>query len=181
MVVPHPNPLVMAIAVGVILGAVALWFIFGRLKATAGQSQGESGGLNYVVGPMGSGKSMFGVRTIVTALLSGRYVITNVRLYDGWESMVCRREFPADWRNPERRARREAWLGGHYVYVTSLAEAMRFRLPPPEGHDERPRVVEGKPPSVKPELMEGRGVCVWDESHNELNNREYQGHGRDRH
>ena len=106
--VPHPPTLVMAIAVGVLLGGFALWFILGRWKASAGQSAGESGGLNYVVGPMGSGKSMFGVRTIVTALVSGRSVITNVRLYDGWESMVCKREFPADFRNADRRARRPA-------------------------------------------------------------------------
>ncbi len=179
--IPHPNPTVMAIAAGALLGGFAVWFIVRQLIASGGQrASGEAGGLNYVVGPMGSGKSMFGVRVIVAALVSGRYVVTNVRLYDGWESMVCRREFPADWRRPERRARREAWLGGHYVYATSLAEAMRYRLPAPEGHDERPRVVNGKPPTVKPGLVEGRGVCVWDESHNELNNRDYQGHGRDR-
>src|SRR4051794_21252233 len=174
--IPVPSQGALVFAGAVLMGVLIVAAILLALRKSAGAGTGTAGGLNYVVGPMGSGKSLFGVRAIVDALVAGRYVVTNVRLYDGWESMVCRKEFPADWRKPNRRAARERWLAGFYIYETSLSTAMRYRLPV-AGETERPRILQGKPPQRNVGQIEGRGVFVWDESHNDLNNRDYQGHG----
>lgn len=162
----HPSMyLVVVIAIG-----ICVWtYIQARVGFDGLESVG--GGLNYVVGPMGSGKSMFGVRRIVSAVCSGSYCVTNVRLLDGWAERVARHEFWRDKSSPERLARRVAWLQAHYVYETSLEQAMRYRLPCVVcGGDSR----ECGHPQVG---GEARAVFVWDETHNDLNNRDYQGHG----
>lgn len=131
-------------------------------------------GLNYVVGPMGSGKSMFGVRTIVGALTAGKYVITNCRLLPGWAEKVCEWYHPRDNRDPARRAARIAFLEAHYIYERSLRTAMRYRVPCARcGGDTRECGHVGP-------FQEARAVFVWDETHNDLNNRDYQGHGDSR-
>jgi hypothetical protein len=113
------------------------------------------GGLNYVTGPMGAGKSLYGVRRIVDAVTSGRYVVTNVELHaDAFDRIAShvQRFVPA------RRARGlSERLAAHYVYETDLTEARRYRLP-------------GK--------GEARGIFCWDETHNDLNNRSWKDDGR---
>jgi len=114
------------------------------------------GGLNYVTGPMGSGKSLFGVRKIVAATLAGQYAITNVRLYDDWAERVARHYF---WYAlPVTRRNVAAKLRAHYVFEEDLAKAMRYRVPG---------------------TGEARAVFVWDEGHNDLNNRDWRKEGRD--
>lgn len=114
------------------------------------------GGLNYVTGPMGAGKTLNGVRRIVEAVTTGRYVITNIELRPGWERIVaahvCRTGTPA------KRRRVAAQLAGYYVHETDLHVAMSYRLPG-----------EG----------EARGIFVWDEGQNDLNNRNWRDDGRD--
>lgn len=124
------------------------------------------GGLNYVTGPMGSGKSLYGVRRIVEAVAMERYAVTNVQLGhweggyfipgDGWARLVARHF--AWWRTRRARVRIADKLLGYYVYETELADAMRYRLP--RGHGE------------------ARGVFLWDETHNDLNNRNWRDEGR---
>lgn len=115
------------------------------------------GGLNYVVGPMGAGKSLYGVRSIVQAVSMERYAVTNIELLPGWAARVARHYGPH--RSRASRSRIAAKLEGFYVYEPALFEAMRYRLPPGRG--------------------EGRGVFVWDETHNDLNNRRWKDEGRD--
>jgi len=152
---------------------------YAKNRTTRGFEEMGAGGMSYVVGPMGSGKSMFGVGQIVKALCDGKYVVTNVELLpvghtqlpEGWASALVRKRFPRDWRNPERRRARIAWLEGYYVYETSLRKAMRYRLPCATcGGDAR--VCGHLGPA-----QEARGLFVWDETHNDLNNRDYAGHG----
>ena len=150
----------------ILLMILAVW-IYASSKAQKGIS-GPSGGLNYVVGPMGSGKSMFGVRTIIAALCRGQYVITNVRLLPGWEKVVAKKNF-----SKSRRERAERMLLGLYVYEPSLRTAMRYRVPCAKcGEDTRVCGHSGP-------YQEGRAIFVWDETHNDLNNRDYQGHGKE--
>ena len=113
------------------------------------------GGLNYVTGPMGAGKSLYGVRRIVAHLIAGRYAVTNVELLPGWSERVA--WHVAAWRGRGKRARIAARLECFYVYETELEKAMRYRLP-------------GR--------GEARGVFVWDETHNDLNNRAWRDEGR---
>jgi hypothetical protein len=115
------------------------------------------GGLNYVTGPMGAGKSLYGVRSIVAAVSMERYAVTNIELRPGWADRVARHY---GWfRSRRARAAIARKLEGHYIYETDLHTAMRYRLPPGKG--------------------EGRGVFVWDETHNDLNNRRWRDEGRD--
>jgi hypothetical protein len=114
------------------------------------------GGLNYVTGPMGAGKSLYGVRRIVEAVTSGRYVVTNVELrgeaFDRIATHVAR--FSSTRTVRRKYAERFRSL---YVLERDLGEAVRYRLPG-----------EG----------EGRGLFVWDEAHNDLNNRSWRDEGR---
>jgi hypothetical protein len=114
------------------------------------------GGLNFVVGPMGSGKSLYGVRKIVAATIRGQYAVTNVELYDDAPERIA-------WHVCKTSRRKRALVADKvrrfYVYETDLQEAMRYRLPVERG--------------------EARAVFVWDEGHNDLNNRSWRNQGRD--
>lgn len=109
------------------------------------------GGLYYVTGPMGSGKSLFGVRYGVDTITRGKYWITNQRLYpDAFDRMAFHN---ARTKSRARRARLAAAYESFYVYETDLREAMKYRIP-------------GR--------GEGRALFTWDETHNDLNNRTYK-------
>lgn len=157
---------------GLFLLALGMALLRDRINRGA---EASSAGLNYVVGPMGSGKSMFGVRTIIAALAAGKYVVTNVRLLDGWAPRVAAHEWAREVRKgPAELRRLERLLLGHYVYERDLRTAMRYRVPCARcGADVKVCGHSG------PE-QEGRAVFVWDETHNDLNNRDYQGYGVDR-
>jgi Zonular occludens toxin (Zot) len=108
------------------------------------------GGLNYVTGPMGAGKSLYGVRYLVDAVISSRYCVTNIELVPDAPERIG-----AHYSRLSRRQRREIAdkVRRYYVHETDLAEAIRYRLP-------------GR--------GEARGVLVWDEGHNDLNNRSWR-------
>jgi adenosyl cobinamide kinase/adenosyl cobinamide phosphate guanylyltransferase len=109
------------------------------------------GGLNYVIGPMGSGKSYYGVRKIVGYLCTGRYVVTNVELRDDAFDRIARHV--SRFTTRRRRAELADRLRRFYVFETDLTEAVRYRVP-------------GK--------GEARALFVWDETHNDLNNRAWR-------
>jgi hypothetical protein len=117
------------------------------------------GGLYYVSGPMGSGKSLFGVRHGVDAIVHGRYWVTNQRLYEagseqlpeGAFARIARHYCPTGSRRKIQRL--AAAYESFYIYETDIGEAARYRLP-------------GR--------GEARATLTWDESHNDLNNRTYK-------
>jgi hypothetical protein len=127
------------------------------------------GGLNYVVGPMGCGKTLFAAREIIQTVARGRYVVSNVRL-GHYEGKGRKRVFvPSDeWAT--RAARHYAWLGSrgsraavrdmmlrHYVYCESIDEA-RWYWPAKELRTS---------PAAEHRF-------IWDEGHNDLNNRSHR-------
>lgn len=115
------------------------------------------GGLNYVTGPMGAGKSLYGVRRITEYLCGGRYVVTNVRLYDDAPERIAAHVLRSGVVRGEKRQRIADKLRALYVYEESLEAAMRYRVP-------------GR--------GEARALFVWDETHNDLNNRDWNKDGR---
>jgi hypothetical protein len=99
---------------------------------------------------MGSGKSLYGVRRMTQYLVRGQYVVTNVKLYDEAPEIIAR--------NYVRTARAKRAIVAdkvrrYYVYEESLEEAMKYRVP-------------GR--------GESRALMLWDEAHNDLNNRSYK-------
>lgn len=111
------------------------------------------GGLNYVVGPMGSGKSLYGVRKIVGYLLAGQYVVTNVELREDAFERIARRTVAGRPWALGKRHRIADRLRRYYVFETDLARAVRYRVPG---------------------TGEARALFVWDETHNDLNNRNWR-------
>ena len=109
------------------------------------------GGLNYVTGPMGAGKSLYGVRCIVDALISGRYCVTNIELVPDAPERIAQ-HYSRLSTSRKRQAIADK-CRRYYVHETKLEEAIRYRLP-------------GK--------GEARGVVMWDEGHNDLNNRSWR-------
>lgn len=114
------------------------------------------GGLNYVVGPMGSGKSYYGVRNIVARVLAGQYVVTNVELYPDAPERIARHVVRSGL-SKRKRQRVIDKVSAYYVFTTDLQEAMKYRLP-------------GR--------GDGRGAFIWDETHNDLNNRDWRQESR---
>jgi hypothetical protein len=114
------------------------------------------GGLNYVTGPMGAGKTFYAVRRIIPQITSGQYVITNIELRPNWSEKVVKKV--ARYRGVGKYSEIQKRLESFYIYENDLHEAMRYRLPG-----------DG----------EARGLFVWDEGQNDLNNRDWRKEGRD--
>src|ERR1051326_883272 len=111
-------------------------------------------GLTYVTGPMGAGKTYFGVRKITQAIFSGKYVITNIRLLPGWAQRMARHT-PQVWFAPWTYRKRVRYYTALYIFEEDLTQVIRYRVP----RDHR---------------KEGRVLMVWDEAHNDLNHRNWQ-------
>jgi hypothetical protein len=114
------------------------------------------GGVSYIVGPMGSGKTLRAVRGMISALCSQKYVVTNVRLIEGWEDRVAKHV--ARTSSKERKQQIARKLRGYYLFVEDLDHA--FNL------------ITG---TEIPGHGEGRAHFYWDESQNDLNNRTWRG------
>lgn len=109
------------------------------------------GGLNYVVGPMGAGKSYYGVRRVISYVTTGRHAVTNIELAPDWAERVAHKvaRFKGKYRRSELAMRYQEC----YHFEADLEEAMRYRL-------------QGR--------GESRGLLMWDEGHNDLNNRTWK-------
>ena len=135
------------------------------------------GGLHYLDGPQGHGKSYHGQHRMIQALRQGRYVVTNQPFLPGW-SRVCAAH---DHYNRARYGRAEVqrWYESRYLYTDRIGDLFRFDLPCQKCG--APRREPGGP-SVCANghaLREGRGLAVWDEAHNDLGNRSWQEQGRE--
>jgi hypothetical protein len=115
------------------------------------------GGLSYVVGPMGCGKSLFGVRRGVEAMCAGHYWLTNQRLYDHDDPQGDALERIARHVTrgaPHKRKRVLERFKRLYRFETEFDQLVKYRIK-----------------SVRREVL----CCLtWDETHNDLNNRTYR-------
>lgn len=118
------------------------------------------GGMSYIVGPMGSGKTLRAVRGITLALCNHKYVVTNIPLREGWADTVARHAAP--FSSQEKRQRIADKLQRFYLFADNLDDAETLLT----GAD-------------FPGDKEGRVKWYWDESHNDLNNRTWQGRSAD--
>lgn len=129
------------------------------------------GGLHYLDGPQGHGKSYYSVRAIHRAMWRGQYVVTNVRLLPGWaERMVRHESLVRRLRVSKRELVRQ--YESLYVHTDVIGDVFRFDIPCKAcgalRDAETGKCTNGHP------MGEGRALMVWDEAHNDLNNRSWQ-------
>jgi len=124
-----------------------------------------------VTGPPGTGKTWFALRTMLEALVRGKWVASNVEMHDHWPKVLARQQWlhvllHGGLTRARRReilaAKAERYREACFV-SSSLTELMALRLPPC-----------GKCSACADGLTcrtEGRGVMVLDEAHEWLNAR----------
>lgn len=124
------------------------------------------GGLHFIDGAQGHGKSFKGIRLIGDSLINGAHVVTNVPLVPGWEKLISRHN-PKNYFRSKKHSHRD--LRERYHYVDSIDAAMKFRLLCIRCGSE--------PLECGHEQPDGLAVIIWDEAHNELSNRDWSGRG----
>ncbi len=112
--------------------------------------------LIVVTGPLGAGKSYYGVRKAVESLERGKMVITNFRMTPEWQDKVVDRHW-FRWLIPGRRRELKSLWRSRSLVVKDLKELMKVR-------------VEGK--------GEGRCVVIIDEAHLFMNARSWNDEDR---
>lgn len=126
--------------------------------------------IRLVTGPLGTGKSYYGVRKAAQAIREGKMVATNFDLVDDWVGQVVRhgRFFKSSRRVRDRVERFEK----RYIRITTMQELMELRVRP-----EDPWAREVEP--GKWVLKEGVLVVLLDEAHRWMNARSWSREGRE--
>ncbi len=126
--------------------------------------------IRLVTGPLGTGKSYYGVKKAVEAMERGKIVITNFGMEPDWVAQVLRRGKVR--KHSDRLEERIERFEARYHRVDSLPELMRVRIRPvPPFAQERKRGVW--------QLREGSAVVILDESHRWMNARGWTQSGRE--
>lgn len=112
--------------------------------------------LIMVTGPLGAGKSYYGVRKAVEALEAGKIVVTNFGMVPDWHEKVVDHH-PLRWLIPGRRRKLKREWRGRILQVPDLATLLRVR-------------VDGD--------GESRAVAIIDEAHMFMNARSWKDEGR---
>lgn len=121
-------------------------------------------GISYVTGVLGAGKSMYGVRTGVRALLSGRVFASNIALghrdrsgqfvpFEGWERILLRHSPYYLFASKAEKRYQEAEIRTRYYFERDFGRLLALRL---HGYGE------------------ARGIRVFDESQDSFNNRQWK-------
>lgn len=108
--------------------------------------------LIMVTGPLGCGKSYYGIRKAIDALEAGKVVVTNFRMTPEWYERVADRH-PLRWLVPGRRRKLKRDWARRVLVVPDLKTLLRVRL---EGQGE------------------DRGVVLIDEAHVFMNARSWR-------
>jgi len=113
--------------------------------------------ISYVTGTLGAGKTIYSVRKASRALLEGKVVVSNVRFVDGWESVLLGHHYAYRFASRGTRAKMRREVSERFAYVPEVDRLLSARV---HGRGER------------------RGVMVFDEAHNQVNNRDWDKDGQ---
>jgi Zonular occludens toxin (Zot) len=126
--------------------------------------------IRLVTGPLGTGKSYYGVRKATQAIREGKLVATNFDMVEGWVDQVVRhgrlRKHTAKLDDRSERFSRR------YFRITTMQELRELRVRP-----EPPWAKEIEP--GKWVLKEGSLVVLLDEAHRWMNARSWSREGRE--
>lgn len=126
--------------------------------------------IRLVTGPLGTGKSYYGVRKAAQAMREGKLVATNFDMAPDWVDQVVRRGhlFKRSRKLNERAAR----FSQRYIRINTMQELRELRIRPeaPWARELRPGVWV---------LKEGSLVVILDESHRWMNARSWSREGRE--
>jgi hypothetical protein len=126
--------------------------------------------IRLVTGPLGTGKSYYGVRKAVQALVGGKLVATNFDMQPDWIDRAVRHGhlLKKSAKLDERVERFQA----RYIRITTMQELRELRVRP-----EEPWARELRPGQWV--LKEGSLVVILDESHRWMNARSWSREGRE--
>lgn len=123
-----------------------------------------------VTGPLGTGKSYYGVRKATQAIREGKLVATNFDMVDDWVDQVVRHgRLRKHTRKIDERSER---FSRRYFRITTMQELRELRVRP-----EPPWAKEVEP--GKWVLKEGSLVVLLDEAHRWMNARSWSREGRE--
>ncbi len=126
--------------------------------------------IRLVTGPLGTGKSYYGVRKAAQAIREGKLVATNFDMVDDWVDQVVRHgRFRKNTRKLDDRAER---FRRRYFRIETMQELRELRVRP-----EAPWAKEVQP--NKWVLKEGSLVVLLDEAHRWMNARSWSREGRE--
>lgn len=126
--------------------------------------------IRLVTGPLGTGKSYYGVRKAVESMRHGKLVATNFDLADDWVEQVVRRGKIR--KHSAKVDDRVARFTRRYIRIHTMQELRELRVRPVE-----PWAREIEP--GKWVLKEGSLVVILDESHRWMNARSWSREGRE--
>lgn len=126
--------------------------------------------IRLVTGPLGTGKSYYGVRKAVEAMRSGKLVVTNFDLVDDWVDQVVRHGHL--FKNTKKLDERSERFSRRHLRVHTMTELMEVRVRP-----EPPWAREIEP--GKWQIKEGSMIVLLDEAHRWMNARSWSKEGRE--
>lgn len=126
--------------------------------------------IRLVTGPLGTGKSYYGVRKAVQAIVNGKLVATNFDMQPDWVERAVRHGHL--FKNSVKMDERVERFQKRYVRITTMQELRELRVRPEEpwAHELRPGQWV---------LKEGSLVVILDESHRWMNARSWSREGRE--
>ena len=83
--------------------------------------------IQYVTGPLGSGKSFFAVRRIAQALLQGKVVFGNVELVEDWPARIARHNRYVRF-SKSRRRHYELELRSRYLFIPEVERLTKVKI-----------------------------------------------------
>jgi Zonular occludens toxin (Zot) len=138
--------------------------------------------IRLVTGPLGTGKSYYGVRKATDGLREGKLVVTNFAMSEGWVDAAIRHGYL--FKNSAKLDHRVELARRRHIQVSSLEELMKVRVGHEEPWAEPMFNADGTPwldaqGEQRWRVKEGSCIVILDEAHRWMNARSWSQKGRE--